>query len=94
VSPSSPPEFTTLQFRFAKTMPNTPHWYVVRSPQNEAEYAALSKRIAQEGVSETFQGKPYRYWYPGDGFKYWRLGQVINRAKAEAQSQSNGPKIL
>ena len=55
--------------------------YVRRSPENEAEYAALSRRIADEGVRETFQGRPYRYWYPGDGFKYWGMGHVINRAE-------------
>ena len=51
------------------------------SPENEAEYMRLFHRITQEGVWEMFQGRRYRYWYPGDGFKYWSMGHVINRAE-------------
>ena len=76
-------EFPGLKFKFAKTMPETPHFYVVRSAQNYAEYQALSERIAKEGVMETWKdGKRYQYWYAGDGFKYWRIDPVINRARA------------
>jgi hypothetical protein len=79
-------EFPALQFRFAKTMPEIPHFYVVRSAENNAEYEALFMRIAQEGVWEEFQGKPYQYLYIGP-WKYWRMddelakSMVINRAK-------------
>jgi integrase len=76
-------EFPGLKFKFAKTMPETPHFYVVRSAKNNAEYQALSERIAKEGVMETWKdGKRYQYWYAGDGFKYWRIDPVINRARA------------
>jgi hypothetical protein len=78
------PDFPTLQFRFAKTMPEHPHSYVRRSPENEDEYLRLFHRITKEGVLETFQGRRYRYWYAGDGFKYWSMGHVINRARAKA----------
>ena len=75
------PEFPALRFRFAKTMASTPHSYVVRSPQNEAEYLRLFYRIAQEGVWEQWKdGRRYQYLYLG-GFKYWRIGQIINRAE-------------
>lgn len=80
------PEFPALRFRFAKTMASTPHSYVVRSPENEDEYARLSDRIASEGVWQEWKdGRQYRYLTIGP-FKYWQMGQVINRAKAEAQS--------
>jgi integrase len=76
------PEFPGLKFRFAKTMPDTPHWYVVRTPANECEYAKLSDRIASEGSLEEWKdGRWYRYLAIGP-FKYWQMGQVINRAKA------------
>ena len=35
------PEFPTLKFRFAKTMAETPHAYVVRTRANEGEYVKL-----------------------------------------------------
>jgi hypothetical protein len=82
-------KFPTLEFRFAKTMPEIPDEYVVRSPENEAEYAALFYTIAELGQWETFMGRRYQYWYPGDGWKYWRMdgnlsrSKIINRAKVE-----------
>jgi hypothetical protein len=78
-------ELPGLRFKFAKTMAHIPHWYVVRSPENNAEYETLFMRIAQEGVLEEFRGRRYRYWYAGDGFKYWSMGQVINRAEVDAK---------
>ena len=48
------PEFATLTWRFAKTMASSPHAYVVRSLQNEDEYAKLSRWIAREGSLEDF----------------------------------------
>jgi hypothetical protein len=80
--------FPTLRFRFAKTMAHILHWYVVRGPENEAEYVKLFRTIAKHGIWEEFQGCPYQYWYPGDGYKYWRMttdlsqSRVINRAVA------------
>ena len=82
----------SLQFQFAKTMADIPHWYVVRSRDNEQEYIELFQRIAEQGVWEEFQGKPYRYYY-SDGFKYWRMtddlseSRIINRAAVDAQTQ-------
>jgi len=73
--------FPTLRFRFAKTMAHIPHWYVVRSPENEADYVKLYHTIGQRGVWEEFQDHRYLYWYPGDGYKYWAVSPVINRAK-------------
>ena len=82
--------WTNLRFRFAKTMPEIPHEYVVRSPENETDYAELFDIIRREGRIEKWRGQPYRYWYRGDGYKYWAmttdiaLSKVINRAKEEA----------
>jgi site-specific recombinase XerC len=81
-------KFPTLVFRFAKTMPEIPHEYVVRGPENETEYVQLFHTIEQQGVWEMFHGRKYQYWY-SDGWKYWRMdkllskSQVINRARVE-----------
>jgi hypothetical protein len=81
-----------LTWRFAKTMPDIPHEYVVRSSENEADFVALFETINKHGRWSKFRGNRYRYWQPGDGFQYWtmtsdirfsRLSRVINRAKID-----------
>jgi hypothetical protein len=73
--------FPALRFRFAKTMAHIPHWYVVRNPENDADYVKLFHTIGQRGVWEESRGHRYQYWYAGDGYKYWTVSPVINRAK-------------
>ena len=81
-----------LTWRFAKTMPHIPHQYVVRSSENETDFVALFKTINKHGRCGAFRGNRYRYWQPGDGFKYWtmtsdirfsRLSRIINRARID-----------
>jgi hypothetical protein len=84
-----------LSWRFAKTMPDRPHEYVVRSAdENEADYVALFQAVQAHGVRErTVSAKGRRYWqrylYPDDGMKYWCMtthlpsSHVINRAKID-----------
>jgi len=78
-----------LSFRFARTMPEIPHEYVVRSPDNETAYVALFSAIMEYGVCERWAGQYKRYFYPGDGWKYWAMtndlqaSRVINRMKIE-----------
>jgi hypothetical protein len=79
----------SLSFRFARTMPEIPHEYVIRSPDNEAGYVALFTAIMGDGVYESWAGHDKRYLYPGDGWKYWAMttelqeSRVINRMKIE-----------
>src|SRR4051794_17718164 len=47
----------SLSFRFARTMPEIPHEYVVRSPDNEAAYVALFTAIMGHGVYERWAGR-------------------------------------
>jgi hypothetical protein len=76
-----------LSWRFAKTMPETPHEYTVRGkPEgNEADYEALYHDIQQIGVDERHNGRKKKYLYPGDGWKYWAMtthlpsSHVLNR---------------
>ena len=82
--------WANLPFRFAKTMPEIPHEYVVRSPENESDYFELFDVIRREGRIENWRCRPYRYWNRGDGYRYWAmttdiaLSEVINWAKVEA----------
>ena len=77
----------SLSFRFARTMPDIPHEYVVRGQDNEVAYVALFTAIMEHGVYEQWAGHYKRYLYPGDGWKYWamttevRESRVINRER-------------
>jgi hypothetical protein len=69
-------------------MPQWPHFYVIRSAENNTEYEALFHRIAQQGVWEEWKdGRRYQYLYLG-AYKYWAMDRelaksvVINRARA------------
>jgi integrase len=80
-------EFPGLKFKFAKTMPDSPHFYVVRDAQNNIEYEQLFARITQEGVWEEWQdGRQYKYLSLGS-WRYWAMtedlakSKIINRAK-------------
>ena len=78
-----------LPFRFAETMPQTPHEYTVRQPETEADYVALFDAIRQHGVDERYGGSERKYLYPGDGWKYWAMttdlpsSRILNRMRIE-----------
>ena len=61
------------------------------TPANEADYVALFRAVQHHGVNEKFGKRRYRYWRPGDGFKYWtmttdvRTSRIINRAKIDEE---------
>src|SRR5215831_12596685 len=77
-----------LDFTFAKTMPETPHWWVRKTEENLADYTRLFDTIKTHCRRERFGKYWYRYLYPGDGFKYWamttdvRYSRIMNRAVA------------
>jgi hypothetical protein len=59
--PASDP-IAALSFRVAKTMPEIPHEYVVRTPENESAYVALFNLIVEQGVYEKWRGRRYQYY--------------------------------
>jgi hypothetical protein len=50
--------WANLRFRFAKTMPEIPHEYVVRSPENESDYVKLFDIIRREAASRNGAATP------------------------------------
>jgi hypothetical protein len=92
-----------LPFRLAKTMPQIPHQYTVKQEAaDEADYVALHDAIRTHGIIERWhggwvqgskpltpgRGKPMRYLYPGDGWRYWYMSElpgsrIINRNRVE-----------
>lgn len=74
------------EFRFAKSMPKMPHWYVVRENcRDDQEFCRIVMHIRKHGVPKPFWKKTYIYLVIGD-FEYWTMGNplwdttILNRA--------------
>lgn len=70
-------------FRFAKTMPTMPHWYILEKEYG-GRFVEIVDFINQNGVAETFYSRTYTYYY-ANGYKYWAMKitdgtGIINRA--------------
>ena len=83
---------TRLPWKSAKTYPDAPHEYVILSSATAGAFKYFREKLKTEGTREKFtlRGRTawYRYFYAGDGFKYWILGPVLNRA---ATNQTRTP---
>jgi len=71
---------------FAKTMPQWPHWYIVRSDENAESFARLVMFISETGEPQPYYSQKYIY-FEHDGMLYWTMGSpveettVINRCE-------------
>ena len=80
------------EWRFAKTMPQWPHWYVVRKNCRDAgEFERFVIASRERGYQARFRPHPFhvgflRPYFEMDGFHYWTMGSpvgettIINRA--------------
>ena len=76
-----------IPWTFAKTMPEIPHYYVVRdnlAPQDKEKFDAFTKYINDRGYSDIFDSKEYKYLKLGN-YKYWVIDNVLNRASLEGE---------
>lgn len=81
-----------VEWRFAKTMPDAPHWYTVLkwNPDKSEGFFSLAKAIFERGDKETWvspSGTSHRRrYFHLDGNKYWSMDpsidetDLINRA--------------
>ena len=74
-------------FRFAKSMSDIPHAYIVRKNVNDEEnWKKAVMFIRENGYDKKFYSKTFRY-YDLDGYCYWTMGDpldvtiILNRAK-------------
>ena len=73
-------------WKFAKSMPQWPHEYVVRSTLNEKDFLEFVQFIRSNGYSKRFNNRVYIY-YDYNGHSYWTMGSplektiIINRCK-------------
>ena len=78
----------SVEWTYAKTMPDWPHYYIVRSQINENLFVKLVKHIRQSGYLGSFYNKTITYFDEG-GFIYWTMGNpldettIINRTIKE-----------
>jgi hypothetical protein len=83
-------------FRFARSVPEAPHWYLVRSrldPDLQAEFDWFRGLIREHGYPGTFWNVTWTYLNMPDGFKYWTsrewfgegdgVGGMLNRARLD-----------
>jgi hypothetical protein len=67
------------QFIFAKTMPEIPHWYSLRSSwKDQFMFDKTVQYIRDHGEKEQFENKFYIYLWLGD-YKYWTLDGLIDK---------------
>ena len=68
---------------FAKTMPEIPHYYIVRGDLAYDEkkiFDEFSRYIKENGYTKNFYSKEYTYLDIG-GYKYWVIDDILNRAR-------------
>ncbi len=65
-------------WQYAKTMPHSPHFYVVRTPENEEDFATFAEFIQQQGFPARFGEGGQEYTYlEDDGYLYWTMGNPV-----------------
>ena len=87
-----------LTWKFAKSMPQMPHWYTVRDrndPEKNELYETLYWYVRNNSKPEKFWRKTY--WYARVGkYKYWVMTDnvdesiIINRAEVKDGSNIQG----
>ena len=77
-----------LKWTYAKTMPDWPHYYIVRSKVDEPLFVKLVEHIRIYGYQGPFYDKSITY-FEEDGLIYWTMGNpidettILNRAWKE-----------
>lgn len=72
---------------FAKTMPEIPHYYIVRdnlSDEDQKLFDEFKLFIKENGYTEKFHTREYQY-INIDGYKYWIIKNILNRQKLNEQ---------
>ena len=83
----------SVQWTFAKTMPEWPHEYIVRDRVDENLFMMFVQHIRWQGYESKFYEKSFTY-YDYDGMVYWTMGEplvettIINRCRKEDAYQS------
>lgn len=68
------------KWTYAKTMPEWPHNYIVRSPDNEAMFVKTVEHIRSNGYEGAFYARKITY-FEEDEYTYWTMGEPIEETK-------------
>jgi len=73
-------EISLHDWRFAKTMPKNPHWYVVRKnwASTQLSFDDFVMTIREKGRDIIFKGWRYRVYDIGD-YYYWSMGEPVSK---------------
>jgi hypothetical protein len=67
----------SADYRFAKTMPQNPHWYTLRRTwNNDHLFDKVVEYMRANSYTECFCRKPYQM-FDLNGYKYWTMGAEI-----------------
>lgn len=65
------------EYRYAKTMPENPHWYTLRKTWADDEaFIECVEYIREVGYIEKYKGRKYTM-FNLNGYKYWTMGAPI-----------------
>jgi hypothetical protein len=78
-------------WRFARSIPQWPHYYIVRSPENEAFFVRLFQAVKAYGQDQKFGPFRNRYLHLGDGWKYWVMDARVQDATIINRDQQLDP---
>ncbi len=76
------------EWRYAKTMPKNPHFYIVKNAQSPDQFHEAVNFIRENGYVKYFFKRRFVY-YDYDGYSYWTMGDpieetiILNRAIIE-----------
>lgn len=70
----------TARWTWAKTYSKTaPHYYTLRKHWQDADFERVVAAIYQYGQVRYWRGRPFRYFIPGDGNRYWTMGEPVKQ---------------
>jgi hypothetical protein len=68
---------TDSNWIFAKTMPENPHYYMLRKEcENDVDFVRFVETIREHGHGYKFKGREYTRLIVGDWY-YWTMGSPI-----------------
>jgi hypothetical protein len=68
-----------MEWKFTKSMPQWPHWYVLREDGSAREFDFVNRLIKTFGFPDKWGSRTDSYLVIGK-FKYWVIENVLNRA--------------
>jgi hypothetical protein len=84
-----------MDWRFAQSMPQWPHWYVIRDWGSAREFDFVARLIKKFGYEDTWGDRSDFHLVIGR-FKYWVIEDCLNRAAplSNAEVRKRGLRYL